>query len=132
MSLPISCIANILGVSQSTIFCRMRELGLSTKSTYSTLTDQELDNVIVAIKRRVPNAGYRMVKGCLQTEGHRVQWTRIKDSMHRVDAPGILERMTQLGCIVRRTYFVKQTTKKQIQPFFFLGTTLSYLGGKVC
>lgn len=108
MSLPISCIANILGVSQSTIFRRMRELGLSTKSTYSTLTDQELDNVIVAIKIRVPNAGYRMVKGCLQAEGHRVQWTRIKDAMHRVDAPGILERMTQLGCIVRRTYFVQQ------------------------
>ncbi|MED6260719.1 hypothetical protein ATANTOWER_027128 [Ataeniobius toweri] len=48
-----------------------------------------------------------MVKGCLQADGHRVQWDRIKESMHRVDAPGVLERMTQLGCIVRRTYFVQ-------------------------
>ncbi len=45
-----------------------------------------------------------MVKGCLQADGHRVQWERIKQSMHRVDAAGVLERMMQLGCIVRRTY----------------------------
>ncbi|MEQ2282196.1 hypothetical protein AMECASPLE_038010 [Ameca splendens] len=28
-----------------------------------------------------------MVKGCLQADGHRVQWDRIKESMHRVNAP---------------------------------------------
>lgn len=105
--LPVSCIANMLGVSQSTIFRRMRELGLSTRSTYSSLTDCELDNAIRAIKTRIPKAGYRMVKGCLQANGHRVQWDRIRESMHRVDAPGVLERMTQLGCIVRRKYFVQ-------------------------
>lgn len=54
-------------------------------------------------------AGYRMVKGCLQAEGRRVTWDCIKQSMHRVDAPGILERMTQLGCIVRTTYFVQRS-----------------------
>lgn len=105
--LPVSCIANLLGVSQSTIFRRMHELDLSTRSTYSSLTDCELDNAVQSIKSRIPNAGYRMVKGCLQADGHRVQWDRIKESMHRVDAPGVLERMTQLGCIVRRKYFVQ-------------------------
>ncbi|XP_048878515.1 uncharacterized protein zgc:174680 [Brienomyrus brachyistius] len=107
MPLPVACIANILGVSEATIFRRMRELGLSTRSTYSGVTDEELDNLVMSIKRRLPTAGYRMVKGCLQAEGHRVQWSRVKESLHRVDAPGILERMTQLGCIVRRTYFVQ-------------------------
>ncbi|GAA6102798.1 uncharacterized protein LOC113061840 isoform X2 [Tachysurus ichikawai] len=48
-----------------------------------------------------------MMKGCLQADGHRVQWNRIKESMHKMDAPRILERMTQLGCIVRRSYFVQ-------------------------
>ncbi|XP_041866845.1 uncharacterized protein LOC121655962 [Melanotaenia boesemani] len=105
--LPVSCIANMLGVSQSTIFRRMRECGLSTRSTYSNLSDSELDDAVLSIKSRIPNAGYRMVKGCLLADGHRVQWDRIKESMHRVDAPGILERMTQLGCIVRRSYFVQ-------------------------
>ncbi|XP_030578717.1 uncharacterized protein LOC115775323 isoform X1 [Archocentrus centrarchus] len=105
--LPVSCIANLLGVSQSTIFRRMRELVLSTRFTYSNLSDSELDDAVRSIKSRIPNAGYRMVKGCLQADGHRVQWDRIKESMHRVDAPGVLERMTHLGCIVRRTYFVQ-------------------------
>uniref|UniRef100_A0A1A7XG32 Integrase core domain-containing protein n=1 Tax=Iconisemion striatum TaxID=60296 RepID=A0A1A7XG32_9TELE len=105
--LPVSCIANLLGVSQSTVFRRMRELGLSTRSTYSNLSDGELDDAVWSIKNRIPNAGYRMVKGCLEADGHRIQWDRIKESMHRVDAPGVLERMTQLGCIVRRTYFVQ-------------------------
>uniref|UniRef100_A0A9J7XQG4 Integrase core domain-containing protein n=1 Tax=Cyprinus carpio carpio TaxID=630221 RepID=A0A9J7XQG4_CYPCA len=108
MPLPVSCIANLLGVSQSTIFRHMHELQLSTRFTYSSLSDSELDDAVISIKTRIPNAGYRMVKGCLQANGHRVQWNRIKESMHRVDAPGILERMTQLGCIVRRTYFVQQ------------------------
>ena len=84
----------------------MRELGLSTGSTYSNLSDSELDDTVLSIKSRIPYAGYRMVKGCLQADGHRVQWDRIKESMHRVDAPGVLERMTQLGCIVSRSYFV--------------------------
>ncbi|KAK0132135.1 hypothetical protein N1851_033054 [Merluccius polli] len=106
--LLVSCIANLLGVSQSTIFRHMRELGLSTRSTYSSLTDSELDDAVQSIKSRIPNAGYRMVKGYLQADGHRVKWDRIKESMHRVDAPGVLERMTRLGCIVRRTYFVQR------------------------
>ncbi len=38
--------------------------------------------------------------------GHRVQWERIRASMHRVDSAGIISRLTQLGCVVRRTYSV--------------------------
>lgn len=47
--------------------------------------------------------GYKMVKGCLRALGHRVQWNRVWDSMRRVDSAGILERMANLGCVVRRT-----------------------------
>lgn len=107
MSLPISSIAHLLGVSESTVFRRMRDLGLSSRTSYSNITDTELDDAVLSIKARLPNAGYRMVKGCLQAEGHRVQWERVKDSMHRVDADGIFQRMMQLGCIVRRTYCVQ-------------------------
>ncbi|MEQ2183532.1 hypothetical protein GOODEAATRI_033632, partial [Goodea atripinnis] len=106
MALPVSCIANLLGVSISTVFRRMDELGLSTRSSFSCLSDSEFDNAVRSIKHRLPNAGYRMVKGCLQADGHRVQWDRVKESMHRVDAAGVLQRMMQLGCIVRRTYSV--------------------------
>lgn len=107
MPLPVSCIAHLLGVSESTIFRRMHELGLSTRASYSIMSDAELDNAVLSIKNRLPNVGYRIVKGCLQADGHRVQWERIKESMHRVDGAGVLERLMQLGCIVRRTYCVQ-------------------------
>ena len=51
----------------------------------------------------MPPAGSRLVKGTLQSRGFRVQWERVRASMHRVDTVGILFRMNQLGCIVRRT-----------------------------
>lgn len=35
MPLPVSCIAHLLGVSESIIFRHMHELGLSTRSSYS-------------------------------------------------------------------------------------------------
>ncbi|XP_077419460.1 uncharacterized protein LOC144050240 isoform X2 [Vanacampus margaritifer] len=42
----------------------------------------------------------------LQQQGHRVQWQRIRESMHRVDTAGIVLRMSALRCVVRRTYSV--------------------------
>ncbi|KAI2645950.1 Botulinum neurotoxin type D [Labeo rohita] len=106
MSLPVPCVANLLGVSTRTIRRRMSEIGLSVRDTYSRVLDEELDTLVSAVKSRHPYAGYRMVKGLLQAEGHRVPWERIRASMHRVDSTGIISRLTQLGCVVRRTYSV--------------------------
>ncbi|CAM4735712.1 unnamed protein product [Leuciscus chuanchicus] len=47
-----------------------------------------------------------MEKGLLQAEGHGVLWERIRASMLRVDCAGIVSLLTQLGCVVRRTYSV--------------------------
>ncbi|XP_019214343.1 uncharacterized protein LOC100707221 [Oreochromis niloticus] len=55
----------------------------------------------------MPNAGYRMVQGHLVSMGLRVQWWRMMASMHRVDAVGIFTRITELGCVVRRSYSVR-------------------------
>ncbi len=106
MSLPVSCIAKLLGVSTRTIQRRMSEIGLAVRDTYSSVLDEELDTLVLTVKSRHPYAGYRMVKGFLQFMGHRVQWERIQASMHRVDSAGIISRLTQLGCVVRRTYSV--------------------------
>ena len=70
----------------------MHEYGISVSDMYSALYDADLDTVVRNIKSRFPHAGYRTVKGCLQAEGHRVQWTRVKASVHRVDTAGILSR----------------------------------------
>lgn len=107
MQLPISFIAKLLGVSKRTVFRRMKENGLSVKSLYSQLTDEELDGLVRSVKMRLPHIGYRMMKGELQAMGHRVTWEQVSSSMHRVDSAGILERMAHMGCVARRIYSVK-------------------------
>ncbi|KAJ8290743.1 hypothetical protein GJAV_G00016940 [Gymnothorax javanicus] len=44
--------------------------------------------------------------GLLRAQGRRVQWERVRSSMHRVDSASIVSRMSQLRCVVRRTYSV--------------------------
>ena len=105
-ALPVPCIANLMGVSTRSIFRRMSEFGFSVRALYSTCSNAELDLLVTEIKKDMPHAGYRLVKGSLQARGFRVQWETVRASMHRVDTVGILSRMNQLGCVVRRTYSV--------------------------
>ncbi|XP_062320570.1 uncharacterized protein LOC134022842 [Osmerus eperlanus] len=84
----------------------MAEADMSVRTLYSTLTDEELDRCVRDIKSRQPHSGYRMVKALLQAQGLRVQYDRVRASMHRIDTVGVISRMTNLGCIVRRTYSV--------------------------
>lgn len=105
--LPVFCIAKFLGVSRRTVYRRMQEFGLSVRGSYSSVTDQELDNIISGVKIQMPNAGYRMVQGHLVSLGLHVQWWRMMASMHRVDAAGIFSRILELGCVVRRSYSVR-------------------------
>lgn len=106
-NLPVHYIAKMMGVSTRTLFRRMKEFGLSISALYSSITDEELDNCVRAIKDDMPASGYRMVRGRLLSLGIRVQWHRIAASMHRVDSIGILSRLARLGCVVRRTYSVR-------------------------
>uniref|UniRef100_A0A672Z0C4 Integrase core domain-containing protein n=1 Tax=Sphaeramia orbicularis TaxID=375764 RepID=A0A672Z0C4_9TELE len=105
MDLSVSCISKLLAVSVRTLTCRMREWGFSVRESYSNMTDAELDHVVSAIKQDFPNLG-KMVKGHLRALGHKVQWSRVFESMHRVDSLRIVQRMARLGCVVRRAYSV--------------------------
>lgn len=106
LGLPVACIARLLGVSKFTIHKRMVEWGSSVKATYSNITDAELDSLVATIHTSNLNAGYRMMMGLLRAQGHQVQWDRVRSSMHRVDTASIVFRMSQLGCVIRRTYSV--------------------------
>ncbi|XP_062844579.1 uncharacterized protein LOC134325053 [Trichomycterus rosablanca] len=106
LNLTVPCIAKLLGVSRSTVYRRLAESELSVRELYSTMTDDELDQCVREIKSRQPHSGYRMVKALLQARGLRVQYNRVRASMHRVDTTGVISRMVQLGCIARRTYSV--------------------------
>ncbi len=50
IDLTVPCISKLLGMSTRTIECRMQQFGITVKGTYSQLTDEELDNLVVAIK----------------------------------------------------------------------------------
>ncbi|XP_039524935.1 uncharacterized protein LOC120477412 [Pimephales promelas] len=106
LGLPTQSIADLLGVSRSTLFRRMNENNLSVRALYSTCTDEELDALVTEVKNSMPDAGYRMVRGALLAQGHRVQWDRVRASMHRVDSVGVLSRMTNLRCFAQRRYSV--------------------------
>ena len=50
-------IAGLLNVSCSTVERRMREFSISVRNKYSSVSDEELDNIILDIKRNFPNTG---------------------------------------------------------------------------
>ena len=71
--------AEVLGVSLSTIRRRMREFGLSVTALYSQVSDQELDEVVSEIKHDFPNCGSCLMCGHLMCRGHRVPHARIEN-----------------------------------------------------
>ena len=65
-------IAGLLNVSCSTVERRMREFSISARNKYSSVSDEELDNIILDIKRNFPNAGHKRMNGFLSQRGYTV------------------------------------------------------------
>lgn len=104
---PMVTIGNFLRVSRATLYKRLAAHNLPGKRTqYSRCSDPELDELVSQVKQWWPHSGYRAMRGALRGLGHHVQWDRVRAAKHRVDSLGVVSRMTQLGCVVRRTYSV--------------------------
>ena len=73
MNFGCPTIARLFGVSLRTIRRRMTEYGLSVKSTYSSISDQELDKLVSEFKQYYPASGYRNMDGILRGIGIKVQ-----------------------------------------------------------
>ena len=97
-------VSALLNVSCSTLKRRMKEYGIRKSHFYSLIEDDELDQVIVSILKDLPNSGYKKMKGFLFSRGYRVQESKIKESMRRVDPEGVLLRTLQSRRFLRRTY----------------------------
>ena len=97
-------IADVMGVSLSTVRRRMVEYGLRVNALYSTVSDRELDYLAEQIKRDFPNCGYRMMEGHLLRQGHRIQQARIRECLHRIDPEGCAIRWATT--VQRRKYAV--------------------------
>ena len=103
--LSVSDIAQALGVSESTIFRRMKTYGLSFRQNQNVaLSDQELEDKVREVLREFPNAGYSRVISQLSVKGLRPAQLRVREAMQRVDPQGVAVRWLRLT--PRRQYSV--------------------------
>ena len=56
-----------------------------TINTYTTISDDELDEKVGLLKKAHPNSGERILDGMLVAKGIRVVRRRLRESIHRVD-----------------------------------------------
>ena len=104
LRLSYTKIASFLEVSRSTIYRRLQENGISRDSKYSTISDSQLDSVIVNIKLDHPNDGERLIIGHLAARSILVPRVRVRAAIHRVDPDSTALRRSI--ALRRRVYYV--------------------------
>lgn len=103
-SISISKLARLLGVHRHTLRGYLKQHNV--RYTFSTVSDIHLDRVVQAYRRVHPHSGIRYLIGFLRQHGLRVQVTRLKSSIARVDPLGYVIR--RRNPIQRRTYKVSR------------------------
>lgn len=98
-------IAEILGISRSTLYRRLEEYNISQDVWYSNITDYDLDRVVESIKQMHPNDGERLLIGHLNRRGIVVPRARVRAAIHRVDP--VSTSIRRSVAIQRRTYWVE-------------------------
>ena len=81
--ISIPDIAQVLGVSVSTVKKRLREFGISSTESKTPISDTELDAAVQGIQQMFPNPGYRRVQSQLFLNGIKVAQRRVRETMHR-------------------------------------------------
>lgn len=97
-------IADMVGVSERTIYRRMSEFSLSVHMLYSSISDNDLDQLVCEIQENFPLCGNIQMQGHLFARGLRVQQVRVREAQRRVDPEGCA--MRRLRVINRRQYRV--------------------------
>ncbi|KAH3895650.1 hypothetical protein DPMN_019815 [Dreissena polymorpha] len=96
-------IARLLAVSERTVYRRMMRYGLS-KQSFSTLTDDNLDEHVTEVIKEFPFCGENMIMQLLRQKGINIQRYRLRESIHILNPTGISER--KRGQLHRRVYEV--------------------------
>ena len=82
----------------------MSFFNLSVHQTYTCISDDDLDAVIMEVQEKFPNWGNRLMYGYLITSRIRVPFHRVRESQRRVDPEGSF--MRKLRYLNRRQYMV--------------------------
>ena len=98
--------SEILSVSKRTVERRMSAYGLTGMNRFTEITDDQLDNTVNNIKRTLPDCGSKLLTGYLRSMNIHVPRNRVRESLTRVDALGILARRCRT--VHRRVYNVSR------------------------
>ena len=71
---------------------------------YSNISDDQLDNLVRKAQGAHNAIGLRVLMGYLHSQGYRVQWERVCQSLLRTDPTGVYQRWR--ASIHRRQYWV--------------------------
>ena len=75
-------IAQILGISRSTLYRRLEESGVQQDVQYASISDFELDRAVEYIKNLHPNDGERLLIGHFRRMEIVVPRARVRGSIH--------------------------------------------------
>ena len=78
------------GVSTSTVYRRRQELQF--QDNVLSVTDSELDTIILDIRMYNPNIGVTLMEGEVRSRGIRASHRRVWEAMRRVDPEGVSDR----------------------------------------
>lgn len=96
-------ISGALMISRTTLWRRLRELGIHT-SSYTQISDADLDSAMSTLVRRFPNNGTTMMWGHLRSLNIVVTRSRVQESLLRVSESSV--QMRQRITVQRRVYNV--------------------------
>lgn len=102
--ITLSQLARVLGVHRHTLRKEITRLDLPSLSSYSAISDADLDEMIRAYKQIKPTSGTRYTMGYLSQCGFRVQRHRVRDALRRID--GLGQVLRNHAAIDRRVYTV--------------------------
>ena len=97
-------IANLLQVSPRTIRRRIIQYGLQEDACFTEISNTDLDTITGQFVDNHPNSGERSLAGFLRGSGLRVQRSRVRESLTRVDPRGVYMRFRR--ALHRRRYSV--------------------------
>ena len=99
----VDTIAEILGVSPMTIYRRRQEWAL-TEEPSRMLSDRDLHNLLLHMRREFPNLGQTMVWGWLRSLGFKVTMCKVQDAIRNTDPINTAVRWREVTS--RRSYSV--------------------------
>ena len=102
----VADMSDILNVSKRTVERRMSANNLTGMNRFTAIADEQLDNAVRDVKSTSPDCGSKLLAGYLRAMHINVQRSRVRESLTRVDALGIVARRCRT--VHRRVYNVSR------------------------